>query len=146
VDPEDALHSHNDKNITKADHLSTDFENKARSMKKAYDFKKIVECQHVALPFKVELKFVWEIVLVNHSNTRLRTSYQDQYHFKLVVYLIGTDKLRKLVDPGSIRLAAAHATTPCPTNNAALQAYISQQQVVPQKAAQQAAAQQVEAQ
>jgi hypothetical protein len=85
------------------------------------------EFRPVALPFKVEHYFAWEIVLVNDSDTRIVTSYQDQYHLKLIAYIIGADEPRDLVCHGSMWLTAAYATTPCPTDNAALQAYIAQQ-------------------
>jgi hypothetical protein len=84
TDPNDVLNSHNDKSN---DHLSTPFKNTARIIKESCSFKEIVEFQHVPLPFKVEHKFTWEIVLVYHSDRRLRSSYQDQYHFKLAVFL-----------------------------------------------------------
>jgi hypothetical protein len=75
----------------------------------------------------VEHNFTSEIVLVDHSDGRPRSSYQYQYHFKLVYYLIGANKPRNFVDPGSMRLAAAHSTQG-PMYNAAVQAFIAQQQ------------------
>jgi hypothetical protein len=64
ADPDDVLNSHNDKIITTDDHLSTAFKNTARIIKESHSFKESVEFQPVPLPFKVEHKFTWEIVLL----------------------------------------------------------------------------------
>jgi hypothetical protein len=131
---EEIVKSHNDKTIMKDDHLLTVLENTARSINEVYDFKEIVEFQPVALPFKVEKTFYWEIVRVDYYDKRLRSSYQDQdqYHCKRVAYLVEADKPRNDVDAGTMRLVAAQSMPQAPTYNAnaTLRVYLAQQRVV----------------